>query len=240
VSEFQPAQHFRVLRVFYPEIAANRSRQKKPRSDPVSWVAFFLPVPAYQVIDFEALIIYTRMLFDALFLPGYNVFSLSDPRESHGQEHSELHCFEGTHCIASGSLAEVAVKVKEVSDANPQAQILVFDARSSESIEIGLPRQRGRRVEPDSGGARRRSQPLKPRAATPADRAAQARCGGTRSHAVAGATGMASTQPGGASVALRKLVEQARRASAFADRVRQAQDASFPLHVGDGREPQEL
>ena len=36
-----------------------------------------------------------------------------------------------------------------------------------------------------------------------------------------------SSQPGGASVALRKLVEQAKRASLAADRIRAAQEATF-------------
>jgi hypothetical protein len=36
-----------------------------------------------------------------------------------------------------------------------------------------------------------------------------------------------SSQPGGASVALRKLVEEARRANASKDRVRRSQDAAY-------------
>ena len=36
-----------------------------------------------------------------------------------------------------------------------------------------------------------------------------------------------ATQPGGASVALRKLVDEARRASAGRDRARQARDAAY-------------
>ena len=36
-----------------------------------------------------------------------------------------------------------------------------------------------------------------------------------------------SSQPGGASVALRKLVEEARRANAGRDRIRQAQEAAY-------------
>jgi len=137
--------------------------------------------------------------------------------------------FEGTHCIASGSLAEVAVKVKEVSDANPQAQILVFDAQSSESIEIDC---RGSVADVLSRipAAREDDSPANETAppATPAGP------GRPRLGVVAREITLLprhwewlSSQPGGASVALRKLVEQARRASAFADRVRQAQDASF-------------
>ncbi len=43
-------------------------------------------------------------------------------------------------------------------------------------------------------------------------------------------------QPGGASVALRKLVEEARRANGDADRARAARGCRLSLHVGDGRQ----
>jgi len=137
--------------------------------------------------------------------------------------------FEGMHRIASGSLAEVAVKVKEVSDTNPQAQILVFDAQSSESVEIDC---RGSVADVLSRipVAREDDSPAT-EAAPPATPVGPGR---PKLGVVAREITLLprhwewlSTQPGGASVALRKLVEQARRASAFADRVRQAQDASF-------------
>ena len=47
-------------------------------------------------------------------------------------------------------------------------------------------------------------------------------------------------QPGGASVALRKLVEEARRQNGDKDRVRQRPRDRLPLHGGDGGELREL
>ena len=137
--------------------------------------------------------------------------------------------FEGTRRIASGSLADVAVKVKETSDANPRAQILVFDAYTSESIEIDC---RGSVADVLSRipAAREDDSP----ATETAPPATPAGPGRPRLGVVAREITLLprhwewlSNQPGGASVALRKLVEQARRASAFADRVRQAQDSAF-------------
>ncbi|MFT3850427.1 MAG: DUF2239 family protein [Propionivibrio sp.] len=140
--------------------------------------------------------------------------------------------FDGNRRIAAGSLREVAVKVKAASDANPLAQILVFDARTSASIEIDcrgsvadvLNRIPMAPVAPASDDAPvAEAQPAPP-----------AGPGRPRLGVVAREVTLLPRhwewlggQPGGASVALRKLVEQARRASAFADRVRQAQDAAF-------------
>lgn len=138
--------------------------------------------------------------------------------------------FEGKRCIASGSLAEVAIKVKETSDAHPEAQILVFDAQSSEAVEIDC---RGSVADVLSRipVASPEASPIVEEVIAPA---APAGPGRPRLGVVAREVTLLprhwewlSSQPGGASVALRKLVEQARRASAFADGVRQAQDAAF-------------
>lgn len=144
--------------------------------------------------------------------------------------------FEGKRRIAAGSLAEVARTVKETSDANPEAQILVFDAQSSETIEIDC---RGSVADvlsripaatPDASAVAEEAT----QAATPATPTPPAGPGRPRLGVVAREVTLLprhwewlASQPGGASVALRKLVESARRASAFADRRRQAQDASF-------------
>ncbi len=42
-----------------------------------------------------------------------------------------------------------------------------------------------------------------------------------------------NSQPGGASVSLRKLVEEARGKRSRTDQVRQAREAALPFHVGD-------
>lgn len=138
--------------------------------------------------------------------------------------------FEGKRRIAAGSLAEVARTVKETSDANPEAQILVFDAQSSETIEIDC---RGTMADVLSRipVASPEASPVVEETAPPAIPAGPGR---PRLGVVAREVTLLprhwewlASQPGGASVALRKLVESARRASAFADRRRQAQDAAF-------------
>ena len=139
--------------------------------------------------------------------------------------------FEGVRCIASGSLAEVALQVKEASDANPDAVILVFDALNSEAIEIDC---RGSVSDVLSRIPRIEDESPTSEPPPPPPPAAPAGPGRPRLGVVAREVTLLprhwewlAGQPGGASVALRKLVEQARRASAFADRVRQAQEATF-------------
>ena len=141
--------------------------------------------------------------------------------------------FEGKRRIAAGSLAEVARTVKETSDANPEAQILVFDAQSSETIEIDC---RGSVADVLSRipAASPEVSPVVEEATPPATPTTPAGPGRPRLGVVAREVTLLprhwewlAGQPGGASVALRKLVEQARRASAFANRVRQAQDAAY-------------
>jgi hypothetical protein len=139
--------------------------------------------------------------------------------------------FEGSRCIACGPLREVALKVKDVFDARPLSRILVFNAHTSETIEIdcrGSAEQVLSRI-PDI--AREISPPGEP---LPSELAAPAGPGRPRLGVVAREVTLLprhwewlNSQPGGASVALRKLVEQARRASSAADRIRQAQNATY-------------
>ena len=144
-------------------------------------------------------------------------------------ENACLNCiaFDGIRRIAFGPLADVAPKIKEYTDAHPLARILVFNAENSEPIEIdcrgSLPDVMGR-IAPVTTEA---SPPDDVQISQPAGR------GRPRLGVVAREVTLLprhwewlGTQPGGASVALRKLVEQARRASSTADRIRQSQDAT--------------
>jgi hypothetical protein len=148
-------------------------------------------------------------------------------------EKYSLNCiaFEDSRCIASGPLAEVALNVKEATDANPLARILVFDAITSEPIEIDC---RGSLADVMSRipAAAKDDSPVAE--SPPPQPAAPAGPGRPRLGVVAREVTLLprhwewlSGQPGGASVALRKLVEQAKRASSWADRRRQAQNATF-------------
>ena len=141
--------------------------------------------------------------------------------------------FAGDRRIASGALDEVASAVKAISDARPQSRILVFNKQTSEPIEIDC---RGSVAEVLSRIA---AISQATRATGPADNAAPgaaARSGPGRPRLGVVAREVTllprhwdwlASQPGGASVALRKLVEQARRASLSADRKRAAQESAF-------------
>jgi hypothetical protein len=139
--------------------------------------------------------------------------------------------FEGSRRIGQGPLREVARQAKAAYDARPLARILVFNAQTSETIEIdwrGSVEQVVNRLpaladDPTAASGPRPSEPAMP-----------AGPGRPRLGVVAREVTLLprhwewlSTQPGGASVALRKLVEQARRAASSADRIRQAQDATY-------------
>lgn len=139
--------------------------------------------------------------------------------------------FDGTRRIAAGPLREVARKVKETHDARPECRILVFDATNSELVDLDL-RGTAAQVLRRLPAVEREiaSPPNIPPTASPAP----AGPGRPRLGVVAREVTLLprhwewlKTQPGGASVALRKLVEQARRASASADRVRQSQNATY-------------
>ena len=150
--------------------------------------------------------------------------------EKHTQhEENGVSCiaFEGARRIASGSLNEVALAVKAVADAQPQARILVFNAQTSEPIEIDYRGSVSEVLGRLAGGGE----------TTPSCAATvpvPAGPGRPRLGVVAREVTLLprhwawlNCQPGGASVALRKLVEQARRASASADQVRQSQNATY-------------
>ncbi len=138
--------------------------------------------------------------------------------------------FEGFRRIASGDLARVARKAKEVIDAGPQAPVLIFDNFTSEPIEVDF-----RGTEDDVVG--RLAPPAGESAITndsPHVDQSSPRGPGRPKLGVVGREvtllprhwDWLSRQPGGASVALRKLVEEARRVHAHRDRVRQSQDAA--------------
>ena len=153
------------------------------------------------------------------------------------------HCtaFAGTQRIASGELAQVAVKAKAVWDRDQWAQVLIFDDVTSNLIEVdfrGSPEDVRRRISEAAAGAEPCSE-----TATPAGEAR--RPGRPRLGVVAREVTLLprhwewlAGQPGGASVALRKLVEQARGANRGADRRRRAQEAAYRfLTAMAGNEP---
>ena len=131
--------------------------------------------------------------------------------------------FEGARRIAAGELADVALRAKAVVDKGEQ--VLIFDDATSDAIEVDF------RGTPDDVLARlARSDGQLPAPLSDAPRGP----GRPKLGVVAREVTLLprhwewlSAQPGGASVALRKLVEEARRANAGKDRVRQSQEAAY-------------
>ncbi|MBL3967615.1 DUF2239 family protein [Burkholderia sp. KCJ3K979] len=140
--------------------------------------------------------------------------------------------FDGHRRLASGPLAEVALEVRQAAGDAMPGSILIFDDATGRSIDLDL---------------RGTADDIRARYAAPSADAS----GGAGEPAGAGAAeqrgrgrpklGVVSrevtllprhwewlgAQPGGASVALRKLVEDARRTHAAADRQRDAQARAY-------------
>ena len=133
--------------------------------------------------------------------------------------------FEGDRRIASGDLREVARAAKRALDRRDDASILVFDDASSSPIEIDF------RGSADDVLARLPDLPAAPRDAPPPGPRGPGR---PKLGVVAREITLLprhwdwlAQQPGGASVAIRKLVEEARRTGEDTDRLRQAQQAAY-------------
>ena len=137
--------------------------------------------------------------------------------------------FARTRQIASGAPRDVLVAVKAFVDQHPQANVLILDAATSHQVEIDL---RG------AVSTVLRRLPPSPAAEQEPDETAEGRTVRAPGRPKLGVTAREVTllprhwewlagQPGGTSVTLRKLVEQARRASKDADRLRIAQESAY-------------
>jgi hypothetical protein len=151
---------------------------------------------------------------------------------------SQTRCtaFEGSRRIASGELRDVALKAKEVLDRGEYAPVLIFDEETAEPVDLDF------RGTPEDVLSR-----LQETAAAPAeaDPEAPRRAGRPKLGVVAREVTLLprhwdwlNGQPGGASVALRKLVEYARRANEGIDRIRRAREAAYRfMSAMAGNEP---
>jgi uncharacterized protein len=134
------------------------------------------------------------------------------------------------HCrLTSGPLVEVALAIKKKTESTGPEPILIFDDASGRSIDLDL-----------RGTDREILARLPPSTPTSAEIAAERPAseprgrGRPRLGVVAREVTLLprhwdwlASQPGGASVALRKLVEEARRAGGDRDRHRAARDAAY-------------
>ncbi|BDD92860.1 MAG: DUF2239 family protein [Pandoraea sp.] len=146
--------------------------------------------------------------------------------------------FVGQRCIASGSLAAVALAVKHAVEKAPQTPVLIFDNATGRSIDIDT---RGTDDDITARFALAASDAPYPNGTDDTDGAdstvAQSEARG-RGRPKLGVIAREVTllprhwdwlakQPGGASVALRKLVEDARRANAQRDNRRASHERAY-------------
>ncbi|UPJ42538.1 DUF2239 family protein [Bradyrhizobium sp. 40] len=134
--------------------------------------------------------------------------------------------FQGHRRLVSGPAGEVALVIKRMAE-RPDEPIVVFEDATGRSIDFDL---RGGDREVLARLAKLVPPPVEE---TPSPSEPRGR-GRPRLGVVAREVTLLprhwewlSAQPGGASVALRKLVEEARRASGDKDRERQARDAAY-------------
>jgi uncharacterized protein len=131
--------------------------------------------------------------------------------------------FDGTRLLSSGPLIDVALAVKDATDTGASRPILVFDDADGRVVDLDLCGAKADLVA-------RLSQDSSPAADTPQPRG--------RGRPALGVVPREITllprhwtwlaeQPGGASVALRKLVEQARRADAPRQQSRTARERAY-------------
>lgn len=158
--------------------------------------------------------------------------------------------FCGGRLLSAGPLRHVALVAWQARHANPDAEVLVFDDADQQVVEIDLGGSMAELVQrlaatPDHGVP-------DPAVADAAE--AQARTDGGEARRPRGRPRLGvvarevtllprhwqwlNAQPGGASVALRKLVEAARRDAGGEDRRRRGQEATYRfIHAAAGDAP---
>lgn len=118
--------------------------------------------------------------------------------------------FAGSEAVMTGTRDEVTPAVRELYASGGDRAVLIFDDASGEQVDLDL--REDRPVEaPGRRGPGRPKLGVVAREVTLLPRHWE----------------WLNAQPGGASVALRKLVELARRESADGDRIRHSQEAAF-------------
>jgi len=137
--------------------------------------------------------------------------------------------FAGTSKISAGTPEQVADDVKTYVDAHSQDKVLVFDAATSQQLDMDAPGSLivALKLLP-------LAQPNLEADATTSELSTVRAVGRPKLGVTAKEVTLLprhwdwlATQPGGASVALRKLVEQAQRANKDIDRIRVARDAAY-------------
>lgn len=140
-------------------------------------------------------------------------------------------CFEGSHRIASGTLSEMALAVNKAQSRQGNAAILLFDNQTGKTVDLDL-RGSDADIVARYSSPERQEMPAEPVADAPKGR------GRPKLGVVAREITLLprhwewlSAQPGGASVAIRKLVDAARKTVGNADTQRQATERAYQFMV---------
>ncbi|HXD14558.1 MAG TPA: DUF2239 family protein [Xanthobacteraceae bacterium] len=138
-------------------------------------------------------------------------------------QHSNIVAFAGEHCIAAGDLARVARAARKFAAAGGHKPILAFDAATGEQIDLdlrGTDEHQPPKRSSSAAHGRAQEEPRGP--------------GRPKLGVIAREVTLLprhwdwlASQPGGASVALRKLVQHGMRANAGKDRIRASQNAAY-------------
>lgn len=150
--------------------------------------------------------------------------------------------FAGDRLIAAGPLRSVALTARQALDAEPGAPLMIFDDAEQRQVEIDLRGSMAEVVQRLAAAEAGREVP----AAADADADAPRRGRGRPKLGVVAREvtllprhwTWLNAQPGGASVALRKLVEAARKGNGDGDRRRAGQEATYRfMHAMAGDRP---
>ncbi|WP_322043967.1 DUF2239 family protein [Paraburkholderia sp. J67] len=153
---------------------------------------------------------------------------------SHSTHGASVTAFAGTRLIGRGTPLDVALAVKAALEQGESASVLIFDDRDASQVEFdlrGRPADVAARLSADAAWQARTESASEPQQDEINDDAPRGR-GRPKLGVVAREVTLLprhwdwlAAQPGGASVVLRKLVENARHASEAKDRVRTSREA---------------
>jgi uncharacterized protein len=142
--------------------------------------------------------------------------------------HTRCTAFKGSQRFATGELAEVARRTKETLDQGGRESVLIFEDATGEQVEVDF------RGTVEDVLKRLAETPCGDGGVARADRSVPRGPGRPKLGVIAREVTLLprhwdwlNSQPGGASVALRKLVEEARRANEGKDRIRRTQEAAY-------------
>jgi hypothetical protein len=154
------------------------------------------------------------------------VFDKGDNKVANHFTEKNFTAFFGERIVASGNLLEVVSIVKDVIPEDELWQLLIFEDSTSNQVEVDF---RGTK-----NTVLRQLSQVFPNASTGQIESQTPRRGRPRLGVVAGEITLLprhwewlKNQPGGASVTIRKLIDEARRVHTHKDTVRNAQEATY-------------